>query len=419
MIRLTIICIATCLWTQSFGQVNTITPRVGIEGIPITIDESRIDDVTSEYGSNYRLVEHKLLTEFKYDSLGLTFGIDPMDANKIVRKISVQSPFKAQTKNGIILNQSTMKDVQNLYNETGCFTNYSTAYCPQDGITFYIKRDPSKKGFDTNEVIFKIEINNNNEFGIPSRVNFKYDDQPTAKKLEKLQSILNSKNFDLKEIEQYFEKEQNNKGPFAISSFMGFSRNLEFDIFQSYRDFQLGRDHYELIILTSNDSLVYCKLTTKDNLIIERKEFKIISYNLNKRKAKYTNEIDLNNSLSSPINIYTFGTFCGFVGTPPDKCGEMLRLVNDNNYSELSGWLKSLNPEISAYGYVGLSFLELNGKKIKQEEKALMNHISLLDIQLNTCNGCIVGETDTFKDALLSKKIKNNYKAFKQSGWLN
>ena len=31
----------------------------------------------------------------------------------------------------------------------------------------------------------------------------------------------------------------------------------------------------------------------------------------------------------------------------------MLELVNEGNYMELEGWLKTINPEIATYGYIG------------------------------------------------------------------
>ena len=74
--------------------------------------------------------------------------------------------------------------------------------------------------------------------------------------------------------------------------------------------------------------------------------------------------------------------------------------------------------QVSAYGYMGLFFLNQKGKRIKKNDKNLMDHIGLLDIQLNTCYGCLIGVTDQFKDGLSAKKLKNSYKAFKQLGWL-
>ena len=139
-----IILLVIC-FNSVFGQTNLIIPNKGIEGISIVIDSSKISDVIEIFGTDYTLTEKTLITNYQYDKLGLTFQIDPYDKNQIVRTISVESPFKAKTENGIILNESTMNDVWNTFNDKGCFTSKSYAWNTQKGISFYIKKDPNEK----------------------------------------------------------------------------------------------------------------------------------------------------------------------------------------------------------------------------------------------------------------------------------
>ena len=401
-----------------FAQENLVISRKGVDGIPITIDISNIDEVFKLYGKGYRLIKHTLLTDFQYDSLGLIFSIDPTDANAIVRRIAIQSPFRGYTKNGIILNKTTMDEVHQMYNDTGCFTGYSYAYCTQDGITFYIKRDPLKNGFDTAETIFKIEINNNNQFGISSRVNYKYNDQPNQEKFGRLLSILNSPQFELKELEMFFSEEKESKSPYAISSPLELKRNLEFGLTQVYKNFLLGKNYYDLVIIMHEGKRVYSTLKAEDKIFYKHSDSEWFQVYLDKRNSIYTDNQHVYENFNALFDVYTFGTFCSIDGTPPAKCLEMLELVNNKDYSELANWLNSINPEVSAYGYMGLFFLNQKGKRIKKNDKNLMDHIGLLDIQLNTCYGCLIGVTDQFKDGLSAKKLKNSYKAFKQLGWL-
>jgi len=118
------------------------------------------------------------------------------------------------------------------------------------------------------------------------------------------------------------------------------------------------------------------------------------------------------------FNVYTYGTFCGIAGTPPSKCQGMLELVNANSYNRLASWIKSTNPEIATYGYIGLEFLSKKGAEIKKTELKRMTELSESEIQLNTCQGCIFGVTEKVKDVLKNKNINQIYRSFQQSGWI-
>ena len=96
----------------------------------------------------------------------------------------------------------------------------------------------------------------------------------------------------------------------------------------------------------------------------------------------------------------------------------MLDLVNANNYDQLASWLKSINPEIATYGYIGLEFLKKKGIKVENKEFQRMTKLSESEIQLNTCQGCIFGVTEKIKDVLKNKNINQIYRSFQKSGWI-
>jgi len=216
-----------------FGQTNVLIPNKGIEEISIVIDSSTISDVIEIYGTDYTLSEKTLITNYRFDKIGLTFQIDPYDKNKIVRSISVQSPFKAKTENGIVLNESTMRDVWNIYNDKGCLTSKTYAWNTQNGISFYIKKDPNDKGYDTGEKIFKIEINNDGDFGISSRTNFEFNDEPVKEKLYSLLAILKADNFNFEELESFLSKNKvSEKEPYGFEKRTSFNRSIENNLIQ-------------------------------------------------------------------------------------------------------------------------------------------------------------------------------------------
>tara|TARA_B110000967_G_C18804761_1_gene520392 strand:+ start:63 stop:1274 length:1212 start_codon:yes stop_codon:yes gene_type:complete len=384
-----------------FGQTNVLIPNKGIEGISIVIDSSTILDVIEIYGTDYTISEKTLITNYRYDKIGLTFQIDPYDKNKIVRSISVQSPFKAKTENGIVLNESTMKDVWNTYNDKGCFTSKTYAWNTQNGISYYIKKDPNEKGYDTEEKIFKIEINNDDDFGISSRTNFEFNDEPIKEKLNSLIANLKADNFNFQKLDSFWSKEKvTEKESYGLKKRKSFNRNIENNLIQESSELWLVGSSYNLNIIKSDNELVYLKLTdnNEQKTLIERTE---------------NSELENTN-----FDVYTYGTFCGIAGTPPDKCQSMLDLVNANDYDQLVSWLKSINPEIATYGYIGLEFLKKKGIKIENTEFQRMTELSESEIQLNTCQGCIFGVTEQIKDVLKNKNINQIYRSFQQSGWI-
>ena len=176
--------------------------------------------------------------------------------------------------------------------------------------------------------------------------------------------------------------------------------SIENNLIQESSELWLVGSSYNLNIIKSDNELVYLKLTdnNEQKTVIERTE---------------NSELENTN-----FDVYTFGTFCGFTGTPPDKCQSMLDLVNSYNYDQLASWLKSINPEIATYGYIGLELLKKKGIIIENIESQRMIELSESDIQLNTCYGCIIGVTERIEDVLTTKNINQIYLSFQQSGWI-
>ena len=397
---LNIILLVLC-WNLSTGQTNLIKPNKGIEGISVVLDSTNISEVIEIYGTEYSKSEKRSVTYFRYEKLGLTFKIDPYDKNQIIHSIYIESPFNAQTENGIVLNQSTMDDVLELYNEQGCFASKYYAWRPQSGISFYIKKDPNKKGFDTKKKIYKIEVHNNGQFGSSSRVNFEFNREPIKRKLNELISILDSETVDFKKLNTFWEtQKKSEKESYGLEKKTNFQRNIDKNLTQESIEIRMVGSFYDLNIVKSNDSLVYLKLTgTKEqNVILERIE-----------KSEFGKK---------ELDVFTYGTFCGIGGTPPDKCQEMLGLVRENNYQKLSDWLQSINPEIATYGFIGLDFLNRKGMEILPTELGKMEQLRESEIQLNTCQGCYFGVTEKICDVLTKKNLKRTFQAFEQSGWL-
>ena len=385
-----------------FGQTNVLIPNKGIEGIAIVIDSSKISDVIKIYGTEYTLSEKTLITNYRYEKIGLTFQIDTYDKNLIIRSISIESPFKAKIENGIVLNESTMKDVWNTYNDKGCFTSKNYAWNTQNGISFYIKKDPNEKVYDTEEKIFKIEINNEDDFGVSSRTQFEFNDEPLQEKLNNLIAILKSENFNFQRLDSFWNKEKTTeKEPYGIEKRTSFNRKIENNLIQESSElWLLGSSSYNLNMIKSKNKLVYLKL-------VDNNEQKILFERIENPELEKTD-----------FSLYTYGTFCGIAGAPPNKCKKMLDLINKKDFNELAKWLQSLNPEVATYGYVGLKYLVQYEIDIPDNWFTRMSELKKSEIQLNTCDGCIYGLTERISDVLKEKNLKQIYRLFKESGWL-
>ena len=85
--------------------------------------------------------------EIIYKELGLTFYCDSKSKAGILYRISIESPFKGITSEGVELNKSLVKDVLKLYGTDN--QQYGTDnfyYWDYDGIRFY-KEMVNKKAF--------------------------------------------------------------------------------------------------------------------------------------------------------------------------------------------------------------------------------------------------------------------------------
>lgn len=390
----------------SFSQEKLIIPHKGIEEISVVLDSTNITEVFKIYGDKYLKSETASLTNYQYKNIGLTFQISPFDKNQVVRSILIEAPFQAKTENGIVLNKSTMKDVLELYNEKGGFVSKNYVIRPQKGISFYIKKDPKEKGFDTSEKIFKIEVHNDDQFGSPSRVNFEFNSDPIDNKLKELISLLKNDKIDFKELDSFWQQQKKTeKEPFGIEKNTILERKIEKDLVQQNIEIRTVSSNYILNIIKANEDLVYLKLS-------DQKESETL-FERNK-----ISEFPKLNSVSQDFDFYIFGTFCGIGGTPPDKCLEMLSFVRENNYEKLAEWVNSINPEIATYGYVGLDFLKTKGTVILPIELNRMSELKNSEIQLNTCQGCMIGVTEKIIDILNDDYLKRIYETFESSGWL-
>ncbi len=96
-------------------QETIIVKGVGLPEYPI--GETSIEQVIEGFGKDYRESEVKgrNMIELKYEALGLVFYHKIGDESKTLSGIRFLAPFKGRTQEGIVLNESKLSDVEDLY----------------------------------------------------------------------------------------------------------------------------------------------------------------------------------------------------------------------------------------------------------------------------------------------------------------
>jgi hypothetical protein len=138
---------------QTIGEAasisNTGSPQseVIIEGLGvggIIVGNSRMSDVVLAYGEGFKLVQHnKYSYEAKYNDLGLSFYYCYSDEEKKIFTIKIKPPFHGSTNKGIIVGESTLQDVFDLYGKVKPYTTTAleTWAFKYEGVEFHIAYD--------------------------------------------------------------------------------------------------------------------------------------------------------------------------------------------------------------------------------------------------------------------------------------
>ena len=128
-------------------KLATIYEGKGVDGI--VVGRSTMNDVAGKLGKNYRReVNKKYSYQMTYDRLGLSFYVCQSDKKKQIFLIEIKSPFKAQTKRGVILGKSTKEETEKIYGKPKNGFEYP-------GINFYYNVFGSRK------IISEIDIKEN------------------------------------------------------------------------------------------------------------------------------------------------------------------------------------------------------------------------------------------------------------------
>ncbi|HYY41451.1 MAG TPA: hypothetical protein VE775_01890 [Pyrinomonadaceae bacterium] len=105
---------------------------------------SMLDDVVAIYGKDYELVPHGEQTdEIRYAQLGLSFYYCRADQQKRIFDIECRAPFNGFTARGIVLGESTLRDVFKAYGQTEAHTNANdeaASVYEYPGIKFHVER---------------------------------------------------------------------------------------------------------------------------------------------------------------------------------------------------------------------------------------------------------------------------------------
>jgi hypothetical protein len=158
--RLTVLLALTVMLLVQSPQRIYVTAGLGIDGIAVGYSTKKT--VVARYGEEDSLTEHnKYSYEMKYADEGISFWYRSDDAEQKIFAISLWPESRAFTGRGIVVGQSTLKDVFDAYGkaEFGTTTSEKSWFVEYQGISFHVEYKPNDKKSWTPEELLKRKIN--------------------------------------------------------------------------------------------------------------------------------------------------------------------------------------------------------------------------------------------------------------------
>ncbi len=121
------------------------------------IGVTSIQTIINDYGKDFKKIEHNgYSTELIYENLGLSFSYHP-EVSDTIFAIEFFHPFSGITDKGIILNISTMADVEIIHDSLDWYITkpFLEWYSEHPGIEYAVPRDTSKPTFPMDEEFYK------------------------------------------------------------------------------------------------------------------------------------------------------------------------------------------------------------------------------------------------------------------------
>lgn len=125
--------------TTAFAQDKEGLITEGKSFEKILIGKTTLDEAAAIYGGDYELMNHK---EYSYEMIyvfqGLSFFACQADPKKEIFAVEIRTPYRARTGKGIVLGESTLGDVFDVYGSRGARV-YSDS--DQKGVYFFVEDD--------------------------------------------------------------------------------------------------------------------------------------------------------------------------------------------------------------------------------------------------------------------------------------
>lgn len=160
--------IFSCKFYQNRRYINSKTLITSGKGFDkFIINSSTRSDVVKLLGNNFKEIEYMYpYRELEYKSIGVSFIFSKTDT---LWSIEFYYPFNGISDKGIILNKSTMKDVEKEFGEIKWVISYPFSHWSAQlpGIEYQVERDislpwfPLDKERHKNRIISKIQVLNN------------------------------------------------------------------------------------------------------------------------------------------------------------------------------------------------------------------------------------------------------------------
>lgn len=112
---------------------------------------------------------------------------------------------------------------------------------------------------------------------------------------------------------------------------------------------------------------------------------------LSKRNKIYRSKKKLNDIKEELTYPYSFAMYCGDTAPLTTKGKEILNQVDNEDVEAFRMMVRSISPEVQAYGVLGMELLEKREVHLLPFDRWLVQHLKKRDADVVICSGCIDG----------------------------
>jgi hypothetical protein len=328
-----------------------------------------------------------------YPRKNITVTVHKLDINRVVRSIAFSGPSRHVLGNGLVMNQSSLEEVEEVTGHTNMYSHRAEVF--GDGAKYNFTEVDGEYVFDSLVIS-------------PER---KYGRFPNYQRDTCFYDSLSNGLFKLIAGTPYSQKSKSE----AI--------NLIFNGSSDYPD-SISRWIDEEHFVVSVFYRVYLEVVDL-NIVYKQSRLGLLpvyhSLSINRDTSKlidksYVLDENLRGRFQDLSDRAIVGFYCSIGGSPPQSMDYLFGLINDREFDKIRSLLYSSSPEWRAHGLIGTIFYRFRYKMdVSDQDRKKMDEIYDSPVKLFFCKGCNFGELK-FSDIISYKDFYEYYKSLTITG---